>query len=98
MDRVADRSGDDLAVDVGIVGKDLADVADQVQCPAGDVVQTAEERADIGGAGTRGQQSLIGGEDQVQLVGMPSEESTLMALRPSTVIGILTTMCLGSSL
>ena len=34
---------------------------------------------------------------RVQLVGMPSAESTLMAFRPSAVMGIFTTMCFGSS-
>ena len=33
----------------------------------------------------------------VQFVGMPSPDSTLMAFNPSAVMGILTTMCFGSS-
>ena len=73
------------------------DGLDELDAPLGDIVQAAQEGADVGGTGAGGQQRLVGAENQgVQLVGMPLADKALMALRPSAVMGIFTTMCLGS--
>ena len=61
---VADGGGDDLGGDLRIEGEDVGDVLNQSQAVLVDVVQTADEGADIGGAGPGGQQSLVGAENQ----------------------------------
>lgn len=72
------------------------DGLDELDAPLGDIVQAPQEGADVGGTGAGGQQRLVGAEIRVQLVGMPLADKALMALRPSAVMGIFTTMCLGS--
>ena len=64
MDGVADAGGDDLGVDVGVVQEHIMDGLNQVDAGLADVIQTAEEGADIGGTGAGGQQCLIGAENQ----------------------------------
>ncbi len=60
---VADAGGDDFGLDaVGV--EDLGDFGDQVGAADADVVEATDKGADEGGAGTGGQQGLVGRENQ----------------------------------
>ena len=63
MDRVADARRDDLGLDV-VHHKDLGDLVDQVDTRHGDVVQSAQERGNVGCSCSCSQQSLCCGKDQ----------------------------------
>src|SRR4029453_14206517 len=56
-----DRRGEHLRLEA-LDAIDLADVPDEVHSDVGDVVEAAEEGADVDGAGLRGQQRLRRGE------------------------------------
>ena len=73
------------------------DGLDQVDAGLADVIQTAEEGADIGSTGAGGQQCLIGAENQGAVGGDTLRGEDLDGFEASAVMGILTTMCLGSS-
>ena len=79
---VAHAGRDDLGLDVGVVEEHVVDGLNELDAPLGDIVQAPQEGADVGGTGAGGQQRLA--------------DKALMALRPSAVMGIFTTMCLGS--
>ena len=63
MNRVADACCDDLGLDV-VHHEDLGDLVDQVDTRHGDVIQSSQERGNIGCAGSCSQQCLRCGEDQ----------------------------------
>ena len=66
VDRVTNRRRQHLGLEA-VVRVDLADVADEIHADRADVVQTAQERADVGGSGLRGQERL-GGREAERLV------------------------------
>jgi len=61
VQRVADRGGEHLRLEA-LHTVDLADVADEVHADGADVVEPAQERADVVGAGLGRQQGLRGRE------------------------------------
>ena len=73
------------------------DSLDQINARLADVIETPQKRADIRGAARAASSAWLALKISVQFVGMPSPDSTLMAFNPSAVMGILTTMCFGSS-
>ena len=64
MDGVADGSSNDLGVNVGIVQEHVMNGFDQFNAGLANVVQTAQERADVSSACAGSQQRLVGGEHQ----------------------------------
>ena len=64
MDGVADGSGNDLGVNVGVVQEHVMNGFDQFNAGLANVVQTAQERADVSSACAGSQQRLVGGEHQ----------------------------------
>ena len=57
---MANAGGDDLRVNVAGGFEDRHDLSDEIGAAGGDVVETAEERRNIGGAGARSQKRLVG--------------------------------------
>ena len=63
MDRVTDACRDDLSLDV-MHHEDLGDLVDQINTRHRDVVQSAQERGNVGCACSCSQECLCCGEDQ----------------------------------
>ena len=76
-----------------VVAVDLDDLADEVHAVGRDIVEAADERADVRRARLRREQRLRGEKQSVTFTLMPSRVSALHALRPSGVSGTFTTMC-----
>lgn len=73
------------------------DRLDQLDARLADIVKTTQEGADVSCPARAASNAWLALKISVQLVGMPSADSTLIAFNPSAVMGIFTTMCFGSS-
>jgi len=95
MQRIADAGGQDLALEIVVV-EDPSDLAHQIHADVADVVETPEERADVGGARLRRQERLRGGEDQRGVDPDPLRREGLDRAQSFADEGILTTTFLAT--
>lgn len=96
-DSVAHAGTDDLRLDIGIIVKNGHDIGDQICAGFVDIIQPAQEGADVSRAGAGRQQCLIGRKNQqYSWWGCPHRKH-LVGLEPLSGMGSSPPCASGSS-